>query len=133
VRVTVHCPLPSTEFAGNIMFGELMPVLYLSLDICASASRVLVVWFVVLRHGVSVTALPETPPVIYTEHDRYEPGDTLRANCSSPPSKPAASLSFFLNNIPVSSPSQSAFTECTFAVFRVFSIYLPGKQDVKQK
>ncbi|XP_023708572.2 uncharacterized protein LOC111865074 [Cryptotermes secundus] len=51
-----------------------------------------------------VVSLPETPPVIYTEHDRYEPGDTLRANCSSPPSKPAASLSFFLNNIPVGVP-----------------------------
>ncbi|KDR09780.1 hypothetical protein L798_00273, partial [Zootermopsis nevadensis] len=49
-----------------------------------------------------VVALPESPPVIHTEHDRYEPGDTLRANCTSPPSKPAASLSFFLNNIPVS-------------------------------
>jgi hypothetical protein len=84
------------------MFGELAPVLELSLDICATASRVLVVWSVVYHHVVSVTALPETAPVIYTEHDRYEPGDTLRANCSSPPSKPAASLSFFLNNIPVS-------------------------------
>lgn len=57
---------------------------------------------VVVSHGVCVTALPESPPVIHTEHDRYEPGDTLRANCSSPPSKPPASLSFFLNNIPVS-------------------------------
>jgi hypothetical protein len=54
-------------------------------------------------HGVCVAALPESPPEIQTEHDRYEPGDTLRANCTSPPSKPAASLSFFLNNIPVSS------------------------------
>ncbi|XP_069689000.1 uncharacterized protein [Periplaneta americana] len=51
-----------------------------------------------------VVALPETPPEIQTEHDRYEPGDTLRANCTSPPSKPAASLSFFLNNIPVGVP-----------------------------
>jgi hypothetical protein len=56
-------------------------------------------------HGVCVAALPESPPVIHTEHDRYEPGDTLRANCTSPPSKPAASLSFFLNNIPVSPAS----------------------------
>ncbi|GFG32006.1 hypothetical protein Cfor_08526, partial [Coptotermes formosanus] len=51
-----------------------------------------------------VVSLPESPPVIHTEHDRYEPGDTLRANCSSPPSKPPASLSFFLNNIPVGVP-----------------------------
>jgi hypothetical protein len=81
-------------------------------------------WFALVCHGVSVAALPETPPVIYTEHDRYEPGDTLRANCSSPPSKPAASLSFFLNNIPVSTPSQSEFTECTFAVPSLFSVYM---------
>lgn len=57
---------------------------------------------IMVCHGVCVAALPESPPVIHTEHDRYEPGDTLRANCTSPPSKPAANLSFFVNNIPVS-------------------------------
>ncbi|XP_068081911.1 uncharacterized protein [Anabrus simplex] len=51
-----------------------------------------------------VVALPESPPVIETERDRYDPGDILRANCTSPPSKPAASLSFLLNNIPVGVP-----------------------------
>jgi hypothetical protein len=57
---------------------------------------------VVVSRGVFVTALPEKPPEIHTEYDRYEPGETLRANCSSSPSKPSASLSFFINNIPVS-------------------------------
>lgn len=53
---------------------------------------------------MQVVSLPESPPEIHTEHERYEPGDTLRANCSSSPSKPSASLSFFINNIPVGGP-----------------------------
>ncbi|KAI5753739.1 hypothetical protein M8J77_002932 [Diaphorina citri] len=49
-----------------------------------------------------VVHLPESAPVISTEHERYDPDDILRANCTSSPSKPAATLSFLLNNIPVS-------------------------------
>lgn len=48
-----------------------------------------------------VADLPDSGPVIRTEKDRYEAGEVLRANCTSPPSKPPASLSFLLNNHPV--------------------------------
>ncbi|KAF3426703.1 hypothetical protein E2986_10687 [Frieseomelitta varia] len=47
-------------------------------------------------------ALPEGTPIIVSERERYGVGDTLRANCSLPPSKPPAHLSFTLNNAAVS-------------------------------
>lgn len=46
--------------------------------------------------------LPKSKPIIVTDKDKYYPGDTLIANCTSPASRPAASLTFFLNNMPVS-------------------------------
>lgn len=46
--------------------------------------------------------LPTAQPVLWTDRDRYEPGHMLRANCSSPPSKPRVELRFTLNNIGVS-------------------------------
>lgn len=46
--------------------------------------------------------LPKSKPVITTDKDKYDPGDVLLANCTSPASKPTASLTFFLNNLPVS-------------------------------
>lgn len=49
-----------------------------------------------------VSALPKVKPVIVSERERYDVGDTLRANCSLPPSKPPAHLSFTLNNVAVS-------------------------------
>ncbi|XP_050317609.1 uncharacterized protein LOC126751405 [Bactrocera neohumeralis] len=51
---------------------------------------------------VQVVEFPEKRPQLFTEHARYEPGDILRANCSTPPSRPRADLQFTLNNIPVS-------------------------------
>lgn len=46
--------------------------------------------------------LPESRPTLYTEYDRYEPGDVLRANCSSPPSRPQVELTLTINNMVVS-------------------------------
>lgn len=45
---------------------------------------------------------PEKRPQLFTEHTRYEPGDVLRANCSTPPSRPRAELRFTINQVPVS-------------------------------
>jgi len=45
---------------------------------------------------------PEKRPSLFTEHTRYEPGDVLRANCSTLGSRPRADLRFTINNIPVS-------------------------------
>lgn len=45
---------------------------------------------------------PEKRPQLFTEHSRYEPGDVLRANCSTPPSRPRAELRFTINQVPVS-------------------------------
>lgn len=49
-----------------------------------------------------LSELPHSPPTLWTERERYDPGDILRANCSTPPSKPGSTISFLLNNIPVS-------------------------------
>ncbi|KAL2751098.1 platelet endothelial cell adhesion molecule-like [Vespula maculifrons] len=46
-------------------------------------------------------SLPEGKPFIVSDRERYDLGDTLRANCSLPASRPTARLSFALNNIPV--------------------------------
>lgn len=48
------------------------------------------------------TEYPDGRPQLWTDHDRYEPGDVLRANCSSPPSRPRVELRLALNNIVVS-------------------------------
>ncbi|XP_067628284.1 uncharacterized protein beat-IIb [Eurosta solidaginis] len=50
---------------------------------------------------VQVVEFPEKRPQLFTEHARYEAGDILRANCSTPPSRPRADLHFTINNIPV--------------------------------
>ncbi|XP_046474669.1 paramyosin isoform X1 [Neodiprion pinetum] len=51
--------------------------------------------------NLNVVSLPQGRPAIATGRDRYDPGDTLEANCTSPPSKPSTHLSFTLNNVPV--------------------------------
>ncbi|XP_017769911.1 PREDICTED: uncharacterized protein LOC108557768 [Nicrophorus vespilloides] len=48
-----------------------------------------------------VVQLPEHPPTISVGHERLDYGHILRANCSSPPSKPPAHLKFLLNNVTV--------------------------------
>lgn len=50
---------------------------------------------------MQVIEFPEKRPQLFTEHTRYEPGDVLRANCSTPPSRPRAELRFTINHIPV--------------------------------
>lgn len=52
---------------------------------------------------LQVVEYPEKRPILFTEHNRYEPGDVLRANCSTPPSRPRAELKFTINNMVVSS------------------------------
>ncbi|XP_017882284.1 uncharacterized protein LOC108626223 [Ceratina calcarata] len=51
--------------------------------------------------NLTVVSLPDGTPIIVSERERYDVGDTLRANCSLPPSKPPADLSFTLNNVAV--------------------------------
>ncbi|XP_001603362.2 uncharacterized protein LOC100119624 isoform X2 [Nasonia vitripennis] len=55
---------------------------------------------------LTVVSVPKGKPVIVSERGRYEPGETLKANCSAPPSKPPVQLSFTLNDLQVGEPSQ---------------------------
>ncbi|KAH8271322.1 hypothetical protein KR018_006598, partial [Drosophila ironensis] len=48
---------------------------------------------------MQVVELPDKRPLLTTEHTRYEPGDVLRANCSTHPSRPRAELTFTINNM----------------------------------
>ncbi|XP_021693658.1 uncharacterized protein LOC5564746 [Aedes aegypti] len=55
----------------------------------------------VATNVLTVVELPHSPPTLWTEHTKYDPGDILRANCSTPPSKPGASITFLLNTMTV--------------------------------
>ena len=52
--------------------------------------------------SLEISVLPDKPPTLTTDKSFYIVGDLLRANCTSPPSRPAATLSFVMNNIVVS-------------------------------
>ncbi|KAG5674472.1 hypothetical protein PVAND_004441 [Polypedilum vanderplanki] len=57
---------------------------------------------------MNVVEIPEAKPVIDGIMARYRPGDELRGNCSSQYSKPAANLTWMVNDVPAS-PSQMIF------------------------
>lgn len=48
-----------------------------------------------------VAELPEQKPTITGIHSRYRQGDTLQGNCTSHYSKPAANLTWTINDVPV--------------------------------
>ncbi|XP_026493025.1 uncharacterized protein LOC113398486 [Vanessa tameamea] len=56
---------------------------------------------------IDVIALPTLLPVLVTDKDHYQPGETLRANCTSPPSRPATNLTIFVNEEPISASETS--------------------------
>ncbi|XP_065084470.1 uncharacterized protein LOC135706744 [Ochlerotatus camptorhynchus] len=55
----------------------------------------------VATNVLTVVELPHSPPTLWTEHTKYDPGDILRANCSTPPSKPGATITFLLNSMTI--------------------------------
>lgn len=48
------------------------------------------------------SVLPPSSPSIQTSQLYYTPGDVLRANCTSGPSRPASEIALFINDMPVS-------------------------------
>lgn len=66
--------------------------------------------------SLSFTELPHSPPTLWTEFTKYDPGDILRANCSTQPSKPSAALTFLLNQYAVS----KAFNEVVVSFNKSF-------------
>ncbi|CAH0723523.1 unnamed protein product, partial [Brenthis ino] len=56
---------------------------------------------------IDVIALPTTLPVLVTDKDRYQPGEILRANCTSPPARPATNLTVFVNEETISASETS--------------------------
>lgn len=62
--------------------------------------------FEIASKYVDILALPEDPPLLLTDQREYAPGDTMRVNCSSAPSRPAANLTLMINDQPVT-PSET--------------------------
>uniref|UniRef100_A0A8D8VIH2 Ig-like domain-containing protein n=1 Tax=Cacopsylla melanoneura TaxID=428564 RepID=A0A8D8VIH2_9HEMI len=54
-----------------------------------------------------VMELPEKGPVLMVNQKKFDTNELLQANCTSVPSKPAATLSFHLNNVPVGDPNDT--------------------------
>ncbi|XP_065170552.1 cell adhesion molecule 1-like [Atheta coriaria] len=52
----------------------------------------------VVSKDMLVVVLPNAPPTLITEKAFYMAGDELRANCTTLPSRPAATISYFINN-----------------------------------
>lgn len=51
---------------------------------------------------ILISVLPSNAPTLTTERTFYDSGDVLRANCSSPLSRPASTLIFYLKGTQVS-------------------------------
>ncbi|XP_037943394.1 uncharacterized protein LOC119676231 [Teleopsis dalmanni] len=67
---------------------------------------------------MQVVELPDKRPQLFTEHTRYEPGDILRANCSTLPSRPRAELKFTINNMMLEiSKQEKRFKEYNSVLF----------------
>lgn len=47
---------------------------------------------------LTVVAIPKEKPIVQGAQERYRPGDYVRVNCTSAPSKPAATLTWFIND-----------------------------------
>lgn len=68
------------------------------------------------------TEIPEQRPIITGIHSRYKFGDIINGNCSSDNSYPAANLSWFINDIPVS--IFFFLYEAVLLISKSFSIYV---------
>ncbi|KAI8420653.1 hypothetical protein MSG28_007893 [Choristoneura fumiferana] len=71
---------------------------------------------------IDVIAIPLYPPILMAEKERYQPGELLRANCTSSPAKPPANLTIYINDEPHRSsetsfqPSESGLYSTSVAV-----------------
>ncbi|XP_045110322.1 cell adhesion molecule 2-like isoform X1 [Portunus trituberculatus] len=52
-----------------------------------------------VEHAIlTVVEIPQEKPVVQGAWERYHPGDIVRINCTSAPSKPAATLTWYIND-----------------------------------
>ncbi|XP_025416889.1 uncharacterized protein LOC112688090 [Sipha flava] len=83
----------------------------------------------VMQNLYTKPKLPKSKPVIVTDKDKYDPGDTLVANCTSPASRPAAGLTFFLNNMPIGSPETLKYSTSNFLKLSMLTVTLKLNQS----
>uniref|UniRef100_A0A1A9V8P8 CD80-like immunoglobulin C2-set domain-containing protein n=1 Tax=Glossina austeni TaxID=7395 RepID=A0A1A9V8P8_GLOAU len=79
---------------------------------------------------MQVVELPDKRPQLFTEHTRYEPGDVLRANCSTPPSRPRAELKFTINNMVKSLFMFPVPSEGKLSSYVRLFIFAPGNSEL---
>lgn len=84
------------SFAGCFGGGLWTEILYIIFMLMTKSYLIKALFF--------VTVLPKEPPTLNTDKNNYDIGDELRANCTSPVSRPVAALKFLLNNIVVRIP-----------------------------
>jgi hypothetical protein len=63
-----------------------------------------------LRLPAIIAEIPKQPPRIVGGQGTYKPGEALRVNCTSGPSRPAANLKWYINNDTVSDTYQQTGT-----------------------
>ncbi|XP_050733508.1 uncharacterized protein LOC127007041 [Eriocheir sinensis] len=52
-----------------------------------------------VEHAIlTVVEIPQEKPIVQGARERYHPGDIVRINCTSAPSKPAATLTWYIND-----------------------------------
>lgn len=94
--------------------------------------RIIVYWFKCILFFIQ-TELPETKPHLWADRERYEPGDVLIANCSSPPSRPRVELKLSINNLVVSNyelrfrTTSLIFLHCSDLLAKQFARMKVGK------
>ncbi|KAM3959943.1 LOW QUALITY PROTEIN: uncharacterized protein ACR2FA_005963 [Aphomia sociella] len=56
----------------------------------------------IVSNNMEVVVLPPASPSIHTSQHYYTPGDVMKANCTSGPSRPPSVLAFYINDLLVS-------------------------------
>ena len=74
--------------------------------------------------------MPKEGPHIDGGHPRYAHGDTVQVNCTSPKSRPAASLAWFVNGDPVSLFKLLATAMVTVKVNSVFLVKFQAEDNL---
>lgn len=59
-------------------------------------------------------------PLIELAKSRYEVGERIRANCSFGPSRPAANITWFINNLQVSLNTKDFYTQINTCIFYIW-------------
>ena len=93
----------NTKYRFTLSTSEWCETEYLLLFLLHVCGKKEIIHFLLcLLSLIIIPELPHSPPTLWTEFTKYDPGDILRANCSTQPSKPSSTITFQLNQNVVS-------------------------------